>query len=98
MTALEHDVQLPTDETVGELEFVHAFTGPMPTGVSVSHTRPILVNFPQWGREPAVRDLPAGGGRAGGHRRRAAERAGGAVPRRDVELPERPGRRERLRL
>src|SRR5437763_3721468 len=54
MTALEHDVQLPTDETVGELEFVHAFTGPMPTGVSVSHTGRIFVNFPQWGDEPAA--------------------------------------------
>jgi len=54
MTALEHDVQLPTDETVGELELVHAFTGPMPTGVSVSHTGRIFVNFPQWGDEPAA--------------------------------------------
>ncbi|WP_258066828.1 hypothetical protein [Rathayibacter sp. AY2B7] len=29
----------PVDEPLGELELVHAFTsGPMPTGVSVSHT------------------------------------------------------------
>ncbi|MBX7269363.1 gluconolaconase [Micromonospora sp. Llam7] len=38
-------------ETVGELELVHAFTGPMPTGVSVSHAGRIFVNFPRWGDE-----------------------------------------------
>ncbi|RLK23934.1 sugar lactone lactonase YvrE [Micromonospora sp. M71_S20] len=38
-------------EPVGELELVHAFTGPMPTGVSVSHTGRIFVNFPKWGDE-----------------------------------------------
>jgi sugar lactone lactonase YvrE len=37
------------DEPVGELELVHTFTGPMPTGVSVSHTGRIFVNFPKWG-------------------------------------------------
>ncbi|PZV96458.1 Sugar lactone lactonase YvrE [Micromonospora phaseoli] len=40
-----------SDEPVGELELVHAFTGPMPTGVSVSHTGRIFVNFPRWGDE-----------------------------------------------
>ncbi|WP_229398857.1 major royal jelly family protein [Micromonospora okii] len=39
------------DEPVGELEVVHTFTGPMPTGVSVSHTGRIFVNFPKWGDE-----------------------------------------------
>ncbi|MFI6263716.1 L-dopachrome tautomerase-related protein [Micromonospora sp. NPDC051006] len=39
-------------EPVGELELVHAFTGPMPTGVTVSHTGRIFVNFPQWGDQP----------------------------------------------
>ncbi|MGC5333660.1 L-dopachrome tautomerase-related protein [Micromonospora sp. DT62] len=38
-------------EPVGELELVHSFTGPMPTGVSVSHTGRIFVNFPKWGDE-----------------------------------------------
>jgi len=38
-----------TDEPVGNLELVHAFDGPMPTGVSVSHTGRIFVNFPKWG-------------------------------------------------
>ncbi|WP_433531108.1 L-dopachrome tautomerase-related protein [Micromonospora sp. CA-263727] len=42
------------DQPVGELELVHAFTGPMPTGVSVSHTGRIFVNFPRWGD-----DVPA---------------------------------------
>ena len=39
------------DEPVGELELVHTFTGAMPTGVSVSHTGRIFVNFPKWGDE-----------------------------------------------
>ncbi|MBB4912726.1 L-dopachrome tautomerase-related protein [Actinophytocola algeriensis] len=33
------------------LDVVHEFTGPMPTGVSVSHTGRIFVNFPKWGDE-----------------------------------------------
>jgi sugar lactone lactonase YvrE len=33
-----------------ELEVVHAFEdGPMPTGVSVSHTGRLFVNYPKWG-------------------------------------------------
>ncbi|SIR81971.1 L-dopachrome tautomerase-related protein [Micromonospora avicenniae] len=40
------------DEPVGELELVHTFTGPMPTGVTVSHTGRIFVNYPQWGDDP----------------------------------------------
>ncbi|MBM7489586.1 hypothetical protein JOD64_000808 [Micromonospora luteifusca] len=32
------------DELVGDLELVHTFTGPMPTGR-------IFVNFPKWGDE-----------------------------------------------
>jgi sugar lactone lactonase YvrE len=40
------------DEPVGVLEVVHTFDdGPMPTGVSVSHTGRIFVNFPKWGDE-----------------------------------------------
>ncbi|MFI6760047.1 L-dopachrome tautomerase-related protein [Micromonospora sp. NPDC050417] len=39
------------DEPVGDLEVVATFTGPMPTGVSVSHTGRIFVNFPKWGDE-----------------------------------------------
>lgn len=40
------------DTPRGRLEVVHTFDdGPMPTGVSVSHTGRIFVNFPQWGDE-----------------------------------------------
>ena len=37
------------DKSVGDLELVMAFEGPMPTGVSVSHAGRIFVNFPRWG-------------------------------------------------
>ncbi|MEV1328123.1 L-dopachrome tautomerase-related protein [Micromonospora costi] len=51
------------DEPVGELELVHTFTGPMPTGVTVSHRGRIFVNFPQWGDNPpaTVVELRDGG-------------------------------------
>ncbi|WP_410814920.1 hypothetical protein [Micromonospora sp. 067-2] len=41
-------------EPVGDLELVHTFAGPVPTGVTVSHTGRIFVNFPTWGD-----DVPA---------------------------------------
>lgn len=37
------------DMPVGSLESVATFNGPMPTGVTVSHTGRIFVNFPRWG-------------------------------------------------
>lgn len=44
--------QQPTDQPVGTLETVHMFDdGPMPTGVSVSATGRIFVNYPEWGDE-----------------------------------------------
>jgi sugar lactone lactonase YvrE len=50
----EHRIE-PTDTPRGTLEVVHTFSeGPMPTGVSVSHTGRIFVNFPRWGD-----DVPA---------------------------------------
>jgi sugar lactone lactonase YvrE len=48
-TSRQQQVDLPVDEPVGSLELVHAFTGPMPTGVTVSHTGRVFVNFPKWG-------------------------------------------------
>ena len=40
------------DQPLGDLEVVHTFDdGPMPTGVSVSHSGRIFVNFPKWGDE-----------------------------------------------
>ena len=43
------DRALATDQPAGELELVATFDGPMLTGVSVSHTGRIFVNFPKWG-------------------------------------------------
>lgn len=43
--------QVAHDETVGILETVAQFSGPMPTGVSVSREGRIFVNFPKWGDE-----------------------------------------------
>jgi sugar lactone lactonase YvrE len=45
---------LVDEEPVGDLALVHAFDGPMPTGVSVSQRGRIFVNFPRWGD-----DVPA---------------------------------------
>src|SRR3954470_8974079 len=42
---------LATDEPVGTLEVVASFEGPMPTGVTVSHSGRIFVNYPKWGDE-----------------------------------------------
>ncbi len=39
----------PTDQAVGKLETVATFSGPMLTGVTVSQTGRIFVNFPRWG-------------------------------------------------
>ncbi|TXI86094.1 MULTISPECIES: L-dopachrome tautomerase-related protein [unclassified Cupriavidus] len=40
---------LPAEKPVGKLEQVFAFRGPMPTGVTVTETGRIFVNFPRWG-------------------------------------------------
>lgn len=40
----------PRDRATGELQTVHTFdSGPMPTGVGVSRSGRIFVNFPKWG-------------------------------------------------
>ncbi len=41
--------QAAKDRAVGSLETVATFSGPMPTGVTVSHSGRIFVNFPRWG-------------------------------------------------
>ncbi len=46
MTSAETLMQ---QETVGSLEEVARFNGPMPTGVSVSRAGRIFVNYPKWG-------------------------------------------------
>jgi sugar lactone lactonase YvrE len=43
------ECDLPAEEPLGILEPVALFNGPMPTGVTVSHTGRIFVNFPKWG-------------------------------------------------
>jgi sugar lactone lactonase YvrE len=40
---------IATDQTFGKLEVVATFSGPMPTGVTVSRKNRIFVNFPRWG-------------------------------------------------
>lgn len=40
---------LPADQAVNSIEPVFNFSGAMPTGVSVSHTGRIFVNYPKWG-------------------------------------------------
>lgn len=40
---------LPQEQTFGEIEPVALFNGPMPTGVTVSQSGRIFVNFPRWG-------------------------------------------------
>lgn len=40
---------LPQEKSVGNIESVASFNGPMPTGVTVSQSGRIFVNFPRWG-------------------------------------------------
>ncbi len=40
---------LPAQTPVGTLEVVATFTGPMPTGVTVSKAGRVFVNYPRWG-------------------------------------------------
>ncbi len=40
---------LPQEKAVGNIETVATFNGAMPTGVTVSQTGRIFVNFPRWG-------------------------------------------------
>jgi len=49
MTQMTH--QVAHEETVGILEIVAQFDGPMPTGISVSREGRVFVNFPKWGDE-----------------------------------------------
>jgi sugar lactone lactonase YvrE len=44
-----HTERLPYEESLGLLEPVAHFDGPMPTGVTVSHKGRLFVNFPKWG-------------------------------------------------
>ncbi len=41
--------QLASDKTMGQIEVVATFNGPMPTGVTVANSGRVFVNFPRWG-------------------------------------------------
>ena len=45
----DHRADLPQARPAGKLELVATFHGPMPTGVSVSRSGRVFVNFPRWG-------------------------------------------------
>jgi sugar lactone lactonase YvrE len=45
--------KLPIEESLGKLEPVFHFNDAMPTGVTVSHSGRIFVNFPKWGDDVA---------------------------------------------
>ena len=49
----ERQARSVQDQSIGRLEVVATFDGPMPTGVTVSRTGRIFVNFPKWGDEVA---------------------------------------------
>jgi sugar lactone lactonase YvrE len=53
---------LAKDRTIGQLEVVTTFNGPMPTGVTVANNGRIFVNFPKWGDhvEYSVAEVEAG--------------------------------------
>ncbi len=42
-------IALPQEKKIGNIEQVASFSGPMPTGVTVSANGRIFVNFPRWG-------------------------------------------------
>jgi len=44
--------ELPSERVVGKLEVVATFNGPMPTGVTVSNSGRVFVNFPKWTGDP----------------------------------------------
>ncbi|HEX4796579.1 MAG TPA: L-dopachrome tautomerase-related protein [Humisphaera sp.] len=41
--------RIPPSEDVGNVETIAYFNGPMPTGVTVSHSGRIFVSYPKWG-------------------------------------------------
>ena len=48
---------LTHEKTLGNLEVVATFNGPMPTGVTVSDDGRVFVNFPRWGDEKLYPDF-----------------------------------------
>jgi sugar lactone lactonase YvrE len=56
--------RLASSRTVGELEVVATFDGPMPTGVTVSHKGRVFVNYPRWGDPVTFTVAEVKGGKA----------------------------------
>ncbi|AQH05090.1 gluconolaconase (plasmid) [Burkholderia sp. KK1] len=53
-----------TERTIGSIETVATFMGPMPTGVTVTETGRIFVNFPRWGDDVPATVAELRGGKA----------------------------------
>lgn len=49
--------ELPREKSIGNLEVVATFNGPLPTGVAVSNDGRVFVNFPRWGDEKVYSDF-----------------------------------------
>ena len=49
LVAPADEPRLSGERTVGKIELVATFDGPMPTGVTVSHKGRVFVNYPRWG-------------------------------------------------
>jgi sugar lactone lactonase YvrE len=49
LSGMSRSHDLAKDRTIGQLEVVATFSGPMPTGVTVANDGRIFVNFPKWG-------------------------------------------------
>lgn len=49
--------ELPREKTIGNLEVVATFNGPLPTGVAVANDGRVFVNFPRWGDEKVYPDF-----------------------------------------
>lgn len=49
--------ELAREKTIGNLEVVATFNGPLPTGVAVSNDGRVFVNFPRWGDEKLYPDF-----------------------------------------
>jgi sugar lactone lactonase YvrE len=67
LTAPGADPDLPRAKSAGALELVATFDGPMPTGVTVSRSGRVFVNFPRWGDPVTFTVAEVEGGKAGAY-------------------------------
>lgn len=73
--------QLAQDRPIGQPEVVATFSGAMPTGVTVSETGRIFVNFPRWGDDVPFTVAEVKGNRLVPYPDAAMNRADNAQPR-----------------